>query len=1369
MRSYSFRALARSAAHWAAAATLVVGPTVARAGDLQLSSMPLFLDNGVPPNIVFTIDDSGSMDWSFMPDQIGIDDLHKNARGLAFEVNWIAYNPFEEYPIPVTDSSAAGASTITSAPIGSGATAPSFTAAFDDGYTKGLGGTSCTINLSNDYRPTWDWPSSSGPGTHCRPIQNNSGYYGNAYHDFVETDKKAFYYVYYAHHPSKVMTRPSGCTASTDNYTNDACFVKVRIEAGNELAQARVNPALGGAVSGRTLAQEQQNFANWYSYYRTRSYAAKAGVGKAFTTLNDSVRVGFGRINASPTLQMGVRVFNTTARTDYAPGPSASPALTPRKRFFNLLYGSPASGATPLRKAADDVGKYFDEGSNAPNTLGPWDATPGDSGTANELQCRQSYHILMSDGYWNDAAASGDAAKDNEGSDGSVIIEKQYSTTTGNKWFQYKAGAPFKDQPTQNWSSTLADVAMYYWRRDLRTCTQLGCSNEVPTNSHDPAFWQHLVTYTVGFGVEGGKVDREAAFTAAGARDAVLAYAGDPRQACTPVSETCKGPAPSGPANPQIAWDQPGSSATSANLDDMLHAAVNGHGDFLNAKQPKQFADGMAALLANIAKRAGSAASVVLNTGTATSSSHVYQARFQTLTGSWTGQLLAFAVDEASGQLIDANTGVVGGSDPKALWDAATLVPDYDKREIASLQPGTGTGSGPTAWTDTAITSATPLGASLMSQLPTVNRTAPWLADLVRYIRGDNRCEIAANNTTCTGGNDGIFRDRTSRLGDIVNSAPAYVGAPAAPYYFDSWGKDGGVAAPETSYTTWASNTARKNRRPMIYVGANDGMLHAFDASTANPPIVSGKPQKGATEGVEKFAYIPAAVVKSLGALSNPNYLHSYYVDGSPTVGDAFFGSAWHTMLVGGLNGGGQAVYALDVTDPDSNKGSTAANWVKWEFSDKDDADLGYTYSRPNIVRLNNGKWAAVFGNGYNATEDDTGSGGKKSTTGNAVLFIVDISDGSLIKKIDTLVGQSNTNCANKPNGLATVAPVDRDGDYKVDFVYAGDLCGNLWKFDLQDSSPGNWGVAHAGKPLFQARTPAGAVQPITSRPQVKRHPVDASTFLVLFGTGKYLETGDHNPADTNVQTFYGVWDRPTEDGIVTRSKLLPQKIVREMLVSGYEYRVASNNPMVWYTGTGLPPIDTTVTTFNPAPSNPSDTPCLTSTTGCYLGWRMDLQNWGKNAQNVAPPTVDAPQPNAGERQVSDSLLRGDKVIFTTLIPTVDPCRYGGDSWLMEIKAATGGRLDYTPFNVNQDVYGVFDQNDYVDVGNIEGDPSNDVVPMSGRRSKVGIIPTPAILAKDGGEKEFKYESGSTGKIEVIYENPGPLDVGRQSWRELRR
>lgn len=663
---------------------------------------------------------------------------------------------------------------------------------------------------------------------------------------------------------------------------------------------------------------------------------------------------------------------------------------------------------------------------------------------------------------------------------------------------------------------------------------------------------------------------------------------------------------------------------------------------------------------------ASSAAAVSLDAGSISDDTKLYQARFDGT--NWTGDLLAFSL------------GSDGSLPASPDWNAADLIPAYNLRNIYTRDDSTGVAF---TWPNLTATQK----AALLDD-----------STLLDFIRGDRSNE-----------SDSGFRARGGVLGDIVHSSPLFVGPPGLPYP-DDW--NGSTNEPEDStlYSAFVSNATNASRTSVVYTGANDGMLHAFNATT----------------GVELFAYVPSMLLGSLPDLAGQSYSHRFYVDGPPTVLDAFYGSAWHSVLVGGLRAGGQGVYALDVTSP----GTFSASNVLWEFSDANDADMGYSFSQPNIVRMYSGrtststKWAAVFGNGYDSTHAD----GTPSTTGHAVLYIIDIQNGSVIKKIDTGVGDTTN-----PNGLSTAAPVDVDGDHIVDYIYAGDLRGNLWKFDVSSSNTASWGVAFSGQPLFTACAGSdcstAARQPITTRPQVGRHP-NGQGVMVYFGTGKYFETGDDSSAGQTTQSFYGVWDRGEDHQAFDRDHLLQQKIVAEVSASGFDYRVVSNNGITWHSSTS---------------TLPSGSPPTT-----HLGWYIDLYN--TEASNTD---------NFGERQVSQPVLRNDRIIFTTLLPSAEACDAGGSSWLMELSTANGGQLPYTPFDVDGD--SAFDLDDYADV-----DGTTERVPVSGKKSKVGIVPTPGILSMPGEEKELKFTSGSSGDIETTLENPGPDDSSRRSWRQLR-
>ena len=530
------------------------------------------------------------------------------------------------------------------------------------------------------------------------------------------------------------------------------------------------------------------------------------------------------------------------------------------------------------------------------------------------------------------------------------------------------------------------------------------------------------------------------------------------------------------------------------------------------------------------------------------------------------------------------------------------------------------------------------------------------------------------------------FRNRTlSVLGDIMNSDPIYAQK-------EDFGYGGGsvTVVGRDSYATYVASKAA-SRTPVVYVGANDGMLHAFDARVSGP-----------NAGMELFAFVPSGVYGNLSALTAPAYgqVHKYFVDGPPTVGDAYIGGGWKTYLVGGLGAGGKSIYALDVSNPDvSNPSFVPGDLVKWEFADA--TDLGLTFSQPQIAPVSTTQWAVIFGNGYNSTSE------------RAFLFIVDLADGTLIAKIATNTATSN--------GLSTPYLHDSNGDKIVDVIYAGDLQGNLWKFE---NSSGTWVLGNGGDPLFTARNAGGDVQSITSQPKVAPHP-DGGV-IVYFGTGRYLETGDLTNDD--VQTFYGVWDKPSTTGTVPRSNLLEQTILSTVDL----------NP-----DPAIEQLARTVSTNTPTVSN----------RGCFLDF---------------PATPNSPS----ERIVSTPLIKffttlDPRVIVVTATPNADPCEKGGVSWVMEFNLNCG-RLSASPFDINGD-----DQYNEQDVIQTVGGDQRTATGLQ-LDSIIGITKTPLWLEGESG-KAFKGFTGSTGERQTLKQSrdpdPGPGPAGnpvRLYWEQIQ-
>ena len=529
--------------------------------------------------------------------------------------------------------------------------------------------------------------------------------------------------------------------------------------------------------------------------------------------------------------------------------------------------------------------------------------------------------------------------------------------------------------------------------------------------------------------------------------------------------------------------------------------------------------------------------------------------------------------------------------------------------------------------------------------------------DRLAYLRGDPSKE---------GGPDG-FRQRGGPLGDLVHSRPVYIGAPGLPDTIDP-------------HTYPAFRSAQADRASMVVVGGNDGFVHIFNAAS----------------GRELMAYAPSVVFPHLIDLTRPAYAHRYYVDGSPTAADVQTANGWRTWVIGGLGAGGRGIFALDVTDPTRLANAAASGnpalIVQWEFTAADDADLGFTFSQPSIVRMQNGRWAAVFGNGYNSPNDL------------AVLYVLFLDggqDGSWTPGVDYVripASGGLPSPAGAANGLSTPAAVDLDGDFSVDLIYAGDLQGNLWKFDVSSRFPGDWGSAYRNgatpAPMFVCTDAGGRRQAITTRPEAGPHPLTGT--LLYVGTGKNLEPGDLN--STATQTLYGLWDQNAP--MPPLYNRLDGSLLRQTMRLQGNVRIMDNQAVDW---------------------------------NRHVGWFVDLSA-------------------AGERLVSDPILRHRRLVFTSFIPGL------GGGWLNELHAPSGGRLPFTLLDLDND--GFYTVKDHTTLSPDSTAPACCIQPQTG-----GYIATPAILVD--GTTEVQFVSEAAGTIAQWVKNPGPRVVGRQSWEHV--
>jgi type IV pilus assembly protein PilY1 len=860
---------------------------------------------------------------------------------------------------------------------------------------------------------------------------------------------------------------------------------------------------------------QRTNYANWYSYYRTRMLTMRSAVGRAMNSIDGSrFRIGYSAISSNSYVSSSG--FLPVSEFDQG---------TQKADFYAKLYAAPGAGFTPLRPALEKIGKYYAGRQRNGNAL--------PSGAVDPLQysCQRNYAMLTTDGYWN---------RTDEPSSNYVPtrIERTPQGATipiGNPDAAAGVIRPRLDDGRlqgSNWvpggpgvDNTLADIAMYFFDTDLRnpsvsgtSCTgaianQDVCQNNVKPESPpflplESVLHQRMTTYALGLGIAGQ-----------------LTYQAEYGTATSGSYAQLKSGA--------IAWPNPDPSSNGNSVitraDDLWHAAVNGRGRYYSASNPTDLATGLASALDTISSENGTGAA-----GATSSQKPVNGDNFAFIAGygtvTWEGNVRALTIDTSTG-LFNATP----------LWEAkntlrAQVQASSDTRTILFRDTSvTGTQLAPFTYTNlnstglgTPFVNACATGnyrlsqcAGLVAQGAAVQSAANDGANLVNYLRGRHGLEDVTTNATTSR----LFRARPhTPLGDIVNAAPAYIKRPPFRYT-------------DAGYNTFAASNA--NRTGVLYVAANDGMLHALNATT----------------GVEMWAYVPSMVMPNLYRLADANYdvNHRYFVDGTPIIGDVYHGGSWRTILVGGLGAGGRGYYALDITDP-ANPRSL------WEFSVANDNDLGLTFGNPVITKNKAGVWVVAFSSGYNNVSPGDGNGH---------LFVRNAVTGAAIDKFSTFVSPGTpAGTAGSPSELGKInAWLDIESDNTARRMYGGDMKGNLWRFDFDDN------IAPTGKDVLllgRALTPGGAAQPITTIPILTKIGNSNALPAVAVGTGRYL--GATDVGDQTLQSIYVFKDNLAATGLGTlrsNASMVQQTMVDAVVDAVNTRRVANPAAVDWATHQG--------------------------------------------------------------------------------------------------------------------------------------------------------------------------------------------------------
>lgn len=714
-------------------------------------------------------------------------------------------------------------------------------------------------------------------------------------------------------------------------------------------------------------------------------------------------------------------------------------------------------------------------------------------------------------------------------------------------------------------------------------------------------------------------------------------------------------------------WTNPTTDRHPHQIDDLYHAAVNGRGDIIQASNPASLSSQLQGRLNEVAAHQGTAAAISFNSYSTHSDSRAFISQFNS--AAWSGDLIAKGVNR-------------NGSLTSQIWSAAQKLDsrsDSSPRSIISFNSQTGNGIA-FDWSYLSTEQQNDLRTDDNGDIETTDTNAQ---ERLLFLKGKRGCE-KGSSASCSVTR--FLRNRSSRLGDIVHSSAVHVGAPN-----QNWPER--TPFPESAKYSDFKQT-HISRAPMVYVGANDGMMHGFSADN----------------GEERFAYIPATLFKSgttdsgLHYLSQPDYQHRYYVDATAAVSDAYFNNRWNTVLIGGLRGGGKGLYALNITDPNLlGSAAIGAAQVMWEFSHP---DLGHSYGQPIIAPVGNSsgiEWYVIVSNGYN---DDAGG----PRDGQAQLFMIKLSGPGSDKQWDlgqdyyVLSTGAQSLGTDTKNGLSPAQVVDYNRDKIADRVYAGDLFGNLWAFDIRGHAA-TWSSKTPQK-LFTTTNE----QAITARPTVSFNPnmpINDDTspnLMVMFGSGQYLVSSDKT--SDNTQYLYGIWDNGDSTS-VSQSQLVVQGPFTTLTTASGTYRVMNEPNSVRYAD----------------PVSPD------------RGWYVELDE-------------------DRERVINAALVNAGSVYFVSMTPSSNICDIGGSGWLLALDVATGARTLFSVFDIDHDYY--VNRSDRVNVS------GNDVV-VSGSKIEGGLPAGPSKL----GSTVYTPDSNANTHTTNVGNGKAESNLIRQSWRQL--